>query len=233
MHKIFPLLSACLIAAPLLLAGGCASARSGPEIAAVFDSGVAAYDAGRYEEAYKIWWSIRTEDLAAMRNVAFMLRRGQGVVADPGKALDIYEMAADAGLPTAQADLAVMLINGEAGKPDPRRALPYLQAAAAAQHPVAQFELGKLYEAGGPVPQDLEKARQLYDAAARKGVKDAAARLTVLGPPQKPLPSPPQATITPPRAPAPLPGQEQAQLAPPATLPAAPPPRPPAVPASP
>lgn len=233
MHKIFPLLTACLIAAPLVLAGGCASARSGPEIAAVFDSGVTAYDAGRYEEAYKIWWSIRTEDLAAMRNVAFMLRRGQGVAADPHKAQDIYEMAADAGLPTAQADLGVMLVNGEAGKPDPKRALPYLQAAANAQHPVAQFELGKLYEAGGPVPQDLEKARQLYDAAARKGVKDAAARLSVLGPPQKPLPSPPQAVTSPPQAPALLPGQEQAQLAPPATLPAAPPPRPPAVPASP
>ena len=200
MPKTFPLLTACLLAAPLILAGGCASARNGPEIAAVFDSGVAAYDAGHYEQAYKIWWSIRTEDLAAMRNVAFMLRRGQGVAADPQKALEIYEMAADAGLPTAQADLAVMLLGGEAGKPDPQRALPYLRAAAAAHHPVAQYELGKLYETGGLVPQDLEAARQLYDAAARKGVKDAAARLAVLGPPRKPLPSPPQATTSPPQA---------------------------------
>ncbi len=198
MHKIFPLLAVGLLAAPLLLAGGCASARGGPEIAAVFDSGVAAYDAGRYEEAYKIWWSIRTEDLAAMRNVAFMLRRGQGVAADPQKALDIYAMAADAGLPTAQADLAVMLIHGEAGKPDPARALPYLKAAAAAQHPVAQYELAKLYEAGGPVPQDLEAARRLYAAAARKGVKDAATRLAVLGPPQAAASPPPSSMPVPP-----------------------------------
>ena len=191
MHKILPLLTACFCIA----VAGCASARSGPEIAAVFDSGVAAYDAGKYEDAFKIWWTLRDEDVAAMRNVAMMLRKGQGTAKDPKKAEEIYEVAAEAGLPTAQADLADMLLKGEAGPPDLERALPLLQAAAAANHPIAQYELGQLYETGAPplVPQNLEVAKQLYAAAATHGMKEAAARSAFLGPPAVALAPPPGA----------------------------------------
>ena len=178
-NKIFPLLTA------LLLLAGPAFARDGAEIAKIFDSGVAAYDAGDYPKAFKIWWDLRYEDLAAMRNLAMMLRKGQGVAKDPKKAEEIYQRAAEAGLPTAQADLADMLLKGEAGPPDLAAALPLLAAAAAANHPVAQFELGELYETGAPplVLQNLEVARQLYTAAAGHGMKEAADRLRVVGPP--------------------------------------------------
>jgi TPR repeat protein len=179
----------CLV----LAAGGCASARSGPELAAIFDTGVAAYDAGDYPRAFKIWSSIQDEDLAAMRNVAMMLRKGTGVPKDPRKAEDVYEVAAQAGLPTAQADLADMLLKGEAGPPDPKRALPLLEAAAAANHPLAQYELAQLFETGqdGLVPRDLTVARRLYGAAAAHGVKDAGVRLEALG---GPLPDSPKGT---------------------------------------
>jgi TPR repeat protein len=181
-NKIFPLLTALCLA---LTAASPAFARDGAEIAKIFDSGVAAYDAGNYEQAFKIWWDLRYEDLAAMRNLAMMLRKGQGVAKDPQKAEEIYQRAAEAGLPTAQADLADMLLKGEAGPPDLASALPLLEAAAAANHPVAQFQLGELYETGAPpfVPQNLEVARQLYAAAAGHGMKDAADRLRVVGPP--------------------------------------------------
>ena len=164
---------------------GPAQARDGAEIAKVFDSGVAAYDAGNYEQAFKIWWDLRFEDIAAMRNLAMMLRKGQGTAKDPRQAEEIYQRAAEAGLPTAQADLADMLLKGEAGPPDLERALPLLQAAAAANHPVAQFQLGELYETGAPplVPKNLEVARQLYAAAATHGMKQAADRAAFLGPP--------------------------------------------------
>jgi TPR repeat protein len=137
----------------LMLAGCAAEARTGPEIAEVFNRGLAAYDAGHYEDAFKIWWDLQFEDVAAMRNVAMMLRKGQGVARDPAKAL--------------------------------AEALPFLEAAAAAGHPVAQFQLGELYETGAPplVPQNLEVARQLYANAARHGMKEAAARAALLGPP--------------------------------------------------
>lgn len=188
MHKILPALTVCfsLVAAPL-------QARTGAEIAQVFDSGVAAYDAGRYDEAFKIWWGLQYEDVAAMRNIAMMLRRGQGTDRNPKRAMEIYERAAEAGLPTAQADLADMLLKGEGGKPDPKKALPLLRAAAAANHPIAQFQLGQMFEtgAGGLVPQNIEMARKLYAAAATRGMKEATQRLNAL-PPAPQAPAPPQ-----------------------------------------
>jgi TPR repeat protein len=177
----------CICLAPALLLGGCATVQNGKELAATFDQGVAAYDAGRYEEAFKIWSSIEDQDLAAMRNVAMMLRKGEGVEKNPKQAEVMYLEAAKAGLPTAQADLADMLLKGEAGPPDPKAALPLLQAAAAANHPLAQFELAQMYETGGIVPKNLDVARHLYAAAAGHGMKEAGDRLAALGP----APSPP------------------------------------------
>lgn len=193
-NKIFPLLTAFLCLS--LAMSGPACARDSAEIAKIFDSGVAAYDAGNYRQAFKIWWDLRYEDLAAMRNLAIMLRKGQGVAKDPKKAEELYQRAADAGLPTAQADLADMLLKGEAGPPDLASALPLLVAAAAANHPVAQFELGELYETGAPplLPKNLDMARQLYAAAASHGMKEAADRLRVVGPPATPPAQPDQQT---------------------------------------
>lgn len=207
MHRILPVLTAGLV---LALTSQAWAARTGKEIAAVFDSGVTAYDAGNYEQAFKIWWDLQFEDVAAMRNVAMMLRKGQGVQRDPRQAEVIFERAARAGLATAQFDLADMLLKGEAGDPDPRAALPFLQSAAKANHPVAQFQLGQFYETGanGLVPVNLEFARQLYAAAAERGVKDAIDRLAVIGPPSPPpptagpVPAPTQATLSPPLRPA-------------------------------
>jgi len=178
---IAPALALCtclVLAAPV-------QARSSADIAAAFDSGVAAYDSGDYQKAFKIWWELRYEDVAAMRNLAMMLRKGQGTDKDAKKAEEFYLRASEAGLPTAQADLADMYLKGELGPPDLTRALPLLEAAAAANHPVAQYQLGQFYETGAPplVPQNLEVARQLYAAAAKHGMPEAATRSAYLGPP--------------------------------------------------
>ena len=162
-----------------------AQARTSQEIAADFATGVAAYDAGDYEKAFKVWWELRFEDLAAMRNLGMMLRKGIGTPKDAKRAEEIYLRAAEVGMPTAQADLADMYIKGDLGPPDLAAALPLLARAAAANHPGAQFQLGEFYETGAPplVPQDLEKARELYAAAARSGMPEAIARSQFLGPP--------------------------------------------------
>ena len=178
MRKFYPIL-AVLVA---FAAAGCAT-ETGASIKNTFDSGVAAYDARDYPKAYQIWSSIDDQDLAAMRNVAMMRRQGLGTPKDPKGAEDMYERAAEAGLPTAQADLADMLIKGEAGPPDPQRALPLLAAAAAANHPVAEYELAQFYEAGEIVPKDMMTARHLYTEAASHGMKEAQVRLDQLGPP--------------------------------------------------
>jgi uncharacterized protein len=168
-----------------LLLTACA-VENGQQLASTFDSGVAAYDAGDKDRAYRIWSEIADQDIAAMRNIAMMLRKGDGVKQDLAGAEAMYRRAAEAGLPTAQADLADMLLKGEVGGgPNPKAALPLLQAAAAANHPIAQYQLAQMYESGqgGLVPQDLEAARNLYASAAGHGMKQAEERLKAIGPP--------------------------------------------------
>ncbi len=157
-----------------------ARAEDSDSLKKTFDSGVAAYDAGNYQEAFRIFKSIDDDDLAAMRNVAFMLRKGQGVQKDPKAAEEEYLRAAEGGLATAAADLGEMLMNGEAGPPDPAGAVPWLTMAAAAHHPIAAYELGQLYEAGNGVTKDIEVARQLYTEAAARDVPGARERLAAL-----------------------------------------------------
>jgi len=187
MHKLSPIATLVLV----LALPACASTTTGESLKNSFDAGVTAYDAGDYARAYKTWSSIADDDIAAMRNVAMMRRQGLGTDKDPKGAEQMYERAAEAGLPTAQADLADMLIKGEAGAPDPQRALPLLEAAAAANHPLAQYELAQFYEIGQLVPRNMTVARNLYAAAASHGMKEAQARLDQLGPPPPALIPPP------------------------------------------
>jgi uncharacterized protein len=165
-------------------ATGCASSpEDDPQVTkATFDKGVAAYDAKNYDEAFQIFSSIYDRDIAAMRNVALMLRKGQGTTKDPKAAEAMYARAAQGGLATAAADLGDMLLKGEAGPPDPKAALPWLMGAAEANHPIAAFEAGQILEEGTAVPKDLATARKLYEIAATAGMEEAKKRLAALPP---------------------------------------------------
>jgi len=165
------------------LLAGCASSPNHEEMQATFDAGLKQYDTGDYKGAYDTWHKIEDVDLAALRNEALMLRKGQGVEKDPKAAEKKMLQAADMGLVTAQADLGEMLLNGEAGPRDVAAAIPWLSRAAAANHPIAAFQLGKLYEDGDGVPKDLETARRLYQIAAKAGLEEAAEKLRALPPP--------------------------------------------------
>jgi TPR repeat protein len=182
MHAVFRQAAALAVCAAF--AAGCASADQQKQTQAVFDTGVAAYDAKDYAKAFEIFSSIDDRDLAAMRNVALMLRKGVGTAKDPKAAEDMYARAAQGGLATAAADLGEMLLNGEAGPPDPKAAAPWLAGAAGAGHPVAAFELGQMFETGNGVPKDIEAARKLYKKAADGGMDEAKQRLAALPPPQ-------------------------------------------------
>ena len=171
----------------------CASTPTGEEIKTTFDAGLKDYDAGDYKSAYEKWTSIDEVDVAAMRNVALMLRKGEGVEKNPKAAQAMMEQAANSGLVTAQADLADMLMKGEAGPPDPKAAVPWLAMAAQAGHPVAAFELGQMYEQGKVIKQNFEQARKLYKLAAAAGVKDADVRLAALPPEPGQTPADPPA----------------------------------------
>jgi TPR repeat protein len=173
-----------LAACALLCAGlaGCSTVHDTQELKTIFEQGLAEYDAGHFEAAFKIFQSIDEEDVAAMRNEGLMLRKGLGTPKDPKAAEEMLAQAGDAGLATAQYDLAEMLLNGEAGDPDPKAALPLLISAAAAHHPIAEYRLGVMYEEGTVVEKNLGFARTFYTQAAAAGVPDAKERLAKLPP---------------------------------------------------
>ena len=146
-----------------------------------FGYGTAAFDRGDYDYAYKTFLYLAgRQDVAAMRNVALMKRRGLGTPRDPEGAMEYLKEAADDGLPTAAADLAEMLLTGEAGAPDPQAAVPWLEQAAKAHHALAEFRLAEIYERGQYVTRDVARAEQLYADAAAGGVPQAATRLNLL-----------------------------------------------------
>jgi TPR repeat protein len=168
------------VLAGALLVAGCAT-PSHDEIQASFAAGLKAYDAGDFRTAYKTWGEIEDYDLAAMRNVALMLRKGQGVDKDPKTALRKMLQAADMGLATAQADAGEMLAQGEAGPPDKAAAVPLLAQAAGVGHPIAALELAEIYQAGDAGPPDIAQACRLYAVAAGAGLTEAIQHLKDLG----------------------------------------------------
>ncbi len=159
-----------------------------------FDEGVAAYDAGDYATAYSIWLPLaKAGDIAAQRNVAHMLRRGEGVAQDSLRALWFYERAATAGLASAALNAGMMRIEPDAPYRDLEKGAAWLNVAAAAGSPAAMWELGRLIEnRPQSTPVELAAAQAFIRRAAELGHEDAKQRLggptTVLQ-----VPSPTQA----------------------------------------
>ncbi len=154
---------------------------SAEERVANFDQAVALYDAGDYAGAYAMFDALSYADAAAARNAGLMLRKGQGVEADPAAAKRMLQFAAEAGMATAAADLGEMLLLGEGAAPDPKAALRWLQVAATANHAIAEYNLGRIYEGGLGGEKNIGLARELYSRAAGAGMPEAKARLEALG----------------------------------------------------
>lgn len=112
-------------------------------------------------------------------------RGGGSVLIDRKKAYELYERAAEQGLPEAQARLAT-LWNGIGGQDfvherDEKKAMAWAQRAIASglearsrkEIAAAQYELAELSLVGLGVPKDDAKAVQLFQAAAKQGNRDA------------------------------------------------------------
>lgn len=157
-----------------------------------FLEGVAAYDVGAYKAAFDIWLPLAQQhDLAAMRNVGLMLRKGIGTKRDPKRALYFYEEAARSGYVAAQLNTAFMYLMGDEGVPkNPEAAAYWFHLCAIAGLPVAQYNLGVLYERGEGVIPDHAKALAWYALAAHQGHELALKRLQILVP-SLPGPTPP------------------------------------------
>jgi hypothetical protein len=148
-----------------------------------FQKGVKAYDKGDYATAFKIWLPLaQHEDLAAMRNVALLLRTGKGVDRDPARALWFYEEAGSKGFALAQLNAAFMHLEGDGVPKNLEAAAFWFHAAARAGSPIAQYNLAVMYESGTGVEKDMGKALGWYALAARSGSEPAIKRLALLVP---------------------------------------------------
>ncbi len=143
-----------------------------------FDEGVAAYDAGDFATAYSIWLPLaKSGDIAAQRNVAHMLRRGQGVPQDSQRALWFYERAASAGLASAALNAGMMRIEPDAPYRDLEKGATWLRLAAASGSPDAMWELALLIENRAQSTQaDLDAAQAFIRRAAELGHEEAKLR---------------------------------------------------------
>lgn len=193
-----------------LFLGGCAT-NIAEEKASRFDEGVAAYDAGDFATAYRIWYELaRDNDLAAMRNAAQLLRQGKGVAKDSKLAFRLYREAAEKGLVTAMANVGDMYMAGEGVERNPEAAAAWYARASTSGLSLAQYRLADMYLTGNGITKDEARARALLERAARNGYGPAREKLKAMGvtldengevvappaPPPTPVPPPASATET-------------------------------------
>lgn len=140
----------------------------------IFDDGLRAYDAHHYTRAYDLWLSIAKQgDLAAMRNLAHLLRRGMGVQANAEEAAKWYSIAAKRGLTSAQVNLAELFYEGDGVPQSYKLAAQWYARAARAGHAHAQYKLATMIEDGHTSPGNVELAKKLYGWAIDAGHSSA------------------------------------------------------------
>ena len=107
-----------------------------------YQKGLAAFDAGNFEQALEIWLPLAQEGLAeAQFGVALAYQNGLGTVQDEDEALHWTRRAARQGLPAAQNNLGVIYATGKGVSPDPEIALSLWRQAAAEGHAGARANL--------------------------------------------------------------------------------------------
>ena len=92
---------------------------------------------------------------------------------DYAKAMEYYQLAADAGNPEGLRGVGALYTNGDGVEPDYDRAMEYFQLAAAQGDAKAMSNIGLLYLYGLTGEQDTDKAVEYYEKAGDHGFGDA------------------------------------------------------------
>ena len=147
-------------AAPAPVSTGLQTAPS-----ADYEKGAAAYDAGDYALARKIWQPLaECGDVRALRAMGKMYEKGRGVDRDFAEAIKWYRPAAEQGDAESQYRLSVGYGYGLGVKKDEAKAILWLRKAAENGQKRAQKSLARGYEDGSyGLPRDPEKAKYWYD----------------------------------------------------------------------
>lgn len=147
----------------------------------------AAYKLGDYETARQAWLDLAARDnTSAMLNLANLYTQGQGVEADPARAVQWLEKAAALGDSRAQFELGLAHENGIGVARDPRAAAGWFRRAAEQGDKEAQFNLAVMlatdYGAGPgeSTPEQRTEAVAWLKKAAAAGHPDAPTLLATL-----------------------------------------------------
>jgi TPR repeat protein len=115
------------------------------------------------------WYQAAAEqgDAYAMTELGAHLRLGKGVTQNEAQAMQWFAKAAQQGYIPAETSLAVGYESGLGqGRQDYQQAAYWFGKAAEQDDGYAQLNLGMMYEKGWGVPQNLQRAKQLYARAA-------------------------------------------------------------------
>jgi TPR repeat protein len=131
-------------------------------------------DGFRQDDAGAVQWyqaAAEQGDVYAMTELGAHLRLGKGVAWSEAQAMQWFAKAAQQGYVPAETSLAMGYENGLGqdsgqGRQDYQLAASWYGKAADQNDGYAQLNLGVMYENGWGVPQDLERAKQLYARAA-------------------------------------------------------------------
>jgi TPR repeat protein len=107
----------------------------------------------------------------AMTQLGVHLRLGKGISWSEAQAMQWFAKAAQTGYVPAETSLAMGYLNGLGqdagqGKQDYQQAAYWFNQAVNQNDGYAQLNLGVMYEKGWGVPQNLQRAKQLYAGAA-------------------------------------------------------------------
>lgn len=152
------------------------------ELAKMFRDGVGTEkDSERAEKSFKdafIGFSSlekKSHDDKLQYRLGWMLHTGTGAEKDDALAKEYWKQAARLGNVHAQYALGKQWLENGTGNPD--QALKWLMKAAEAENCAAQYALAKFYRDGHYVPQDMERAVELFSQSAERGNEYAAYQL--------------------------------------------------------
>jgi len=127
-------------------------------------------DGHNQDSTYAVMWyeaAAAKGDAYAMTQLGAHLRLGNGVTQDEARAMQWFAKAAQEGYVPAETSLAVGYESGLGqGEHNYQQAAYWFSKAADEDDAYAQLNLGVMYEKGWGVPQNLQRAKQLYARAA-------------------------------------------------------------------
>lgn len=146
-----------------------------------FDEGLAAYERGDYQTAFREFMPLAVaEDSSAQYSIGRMYRLGQGAPQNYTEAVRWYRIAAAQGEAKAQNDLGSMYEYGLGVPQDYAEAVRWFRMAAVQGEATAQNNLGSMYHYGLGVPRNDAEAVRWSRMAADQGEADAQYNLGMM-----------------------------------------------------